>query len=100
MTHFLVTVLQKYGLHITQVSPYGVMRVMHYEATCRALRMEPVFEHFNVFYKLEVRESGWFSFAERTKGVSVVIHKTSPKTLRDWKRCFFYVRAEAIPAEM
>ena len=58
VTRFLVTVLQKYGLHITPVSTYGVMRVMHFEATCRALRMEPVFEHFNVFYKLEVRESG------------------------------------------
>ena len=98
VTRFLVAVLQKYGLHISQMSPFGVMRVMHFEATCRSLRMEPVFEYFNVFYKLEVREIGWYSFTERTKGMSVTITKSSPKTLCDWKRCFFYVKAEILPA--
>lgn len=99
-SRFLIDVLQKYGVHITQLSPFGMARVMHYEGTCRAMRREPVFDHFNCFYKLEVKDSGWVSFAERSKSVSFVIKGSSPKSFRDWKRCFFYVRKEVIPVNM
>src|ERR1044071_8299376 len=100
VSRFFISVLQRYGVHVSQMSPFGVMRVMHFEATCRALRRQPVFEHFNVFYKLEVKESGWVSFVERSKSVSLIVPKSSPKTLRDWKRCFFFVKKEVIPVEM
>ena len=87
-------------MHITQVSPFGVMRVMHFEAMCRSLRTEPTFERFNVFYRLESKESGWFSFTDRKRDISVTVTKSSPKSLRDWKRCFFFVKAGVLPVQM
>ena len=44
VTNFLVQVLQRYGIHNTQLSLFGVMRIMHFEATLRAVRLEPNFE--------------------------------------------------------
>lgn len=62
--------------------------------------MEPQFEQFNVFYKLEMKDIGWISFVERSKVVTVVVAKSSPESLRDWKRFFFYLKKEAIPVVM
>ena len=99
-TRFLIKVLMEYKIHITQWSPFGIIRILHFEASCRALRVEPTFERFNVFYDLEVKQGGWYSFVGRKDVPTMVTAGTSPKSMRDWKECFFYVKAGVLPVNM
>ena len=43
-TKFIVNMLLAYGIHITQLSPLGMLRLVHFELTCRAIDIEPDFE--------------------------------------------------------
>ncbi|MFS7978093.1 hypothetical protein Hanom_Chr10g00911591 [Helianthus anomalus] len=48
MTKFTSSILQNYGLHIYQINALGLPRVTHFEFICRAIRIEPTFEMFNL----------------------------------------------------
>ncbi|MFS7913133.1 hypothetical protein Hanom_Chr02g00138251 [Helianthus anomalus] len=50
MSKFLGDVLMRYGIHISQVNALGLPQVTHFEFICRAQKIEPTFEMFNVFY--------------------------------------------------
>ncbi|KAM0049665.1 hypothetical protein Hdeb2414_s0008g00288551 [Helianthus debilis subsp. tardiflorus] len=50
MPKFIGDVLTGYGIHISQVNALGLPRVTHFEFICRAQKIEPTFEMFNVFY--------------------------------------------------
>ncbi|KAJ0805014.1 hypothetical protein HanPI659440_Chr02g0044781 [Helianthus annuus] len=49
MTKFTAEVLTNYGLNISQINALGLPRVTHFEFICRAHRIEPAFDMFNVF---------------------------------------------------
>ncbi|MFS7936328.1 hypothetical protein Hanom_Chr05g00414291 [Helianthus anomalus] len=69
MTKFTWEVLTNYGLHISQINALGLPRITHFEFICRANRVEPTFEKFNVFYFVRYT-GGFYSFNSRTNGVS------------------------------
>ncbi|KAJ0669134.1 hypothetical protein HanPI659440_Chr17g0697541 [Helianthus annuus] len=69
MTKFKGEVLTNYGLHISQISALGLPQSTHFEFICRANRIEPTFEKFNVFYFMSYI-GGFHSFNSRTSGVS------------------------------
>ncbi|KAJ0780474.1 hypothetical protein HanPI659440_Chr06g0238161 [Helianthus annuus] len=50
MSKFIGEVLNGYGLHISRINALGLPRVTHFEFICRAQRIEPTFEKFNVLY--------------------------------------------------
>ncbi|KAJ0836975.1 hypothetical protein HanRHA438_Chr16g0773021 [Helianthus annuus] len=97
ITKFTAAVLRGYGLHISQINAIGLPRITHFEYVCRAYRIEPTFEMFNVFYSVTYT-SGFYSFQART-GVAPVC-SVPLKSLHDWKQKFFYIRRGVIPIEM
>ncbi|KAJ0617791.1 hypothetical protein HanHA89_Chr02g0045821 [Helianthus annuus] len=97
ITKFTAAVLRGYGLHISQINAIGLPRITHFEYVCRAHRIEPTFEMFNVFYSVTYT-SGFYSFQART-GVAPVC-SVPLKSLHDWKQKFFYIRRGVIPIEM
>ncbi|KAJ0801047.1 hypothetical protein HanPI659440_Chr03g0112311 [Helianthus annuus] len=98
MTKFTANVLTNYGLHISQINALGLPRVTHFEFICRANRVEPTFEMFNVFYMVTYT-GGFYSFNSRTSGV-IPCSSNPPKSLHDWKQKFFYIRRGVIPVDM
>ncbi|KAJ0590595.1 hypothetical protein HanIR_Chr04g0199261 [Helianthus annuus] len=69
MMKFTGEVLTNYGLHISQINALGLPRITHFEFICRANRIEPTFEMFNVFYYVSYT-GGFYSFNSRTGRVS------------------------------
>ncbi|MFS7900106.1 hypothetical protein Hanom_Chr02g00172011 [Helianthus anomalus] len=49
MTKFTGEVLTNYGLQISQINALGLPRITHFEFICKANRVEPTLEKFNVF---------------------------------------------------
>ncbi|KAJ0622858.1 hypothetical protein HanIR_Chr01g0025361 [Helianthus annuus] len=97
ITKFTAAVLRGYGLHISQINAIGLPRITHFEYVCRAYRIEPTFEMFNMFYSVTYA-SGFYSFQART-GVAPVC-SVPLKSLHDWKQKFFYIRRGVIPIDM
>ncbi|KAJ0608773.1 hypothetical protein HanHA89_Chr03g0112721 [Helianthus annuus] len=98
MKKFAREVLTSYGLHISQINALGFPRLTHFEFICRANRVEPTFEKFNVFYFVTYT-GDFYSFNSRTSGVDPC-SSHPPKSLHDWKQKFFYIRRGVIPIDM
>ncbi|KAJ0622338.1 hypothetical protein HanIR_Chr01g0018881 [Helianthus annuus] len=97
ITKFTASVLRNYGLHISQINAIGLPHITHFEFVCRAHRIDPTFEMFNVFYSVTYA-NGFYSFNART-GVAPVC-SVPLKSLHDWKQKFFYIRRDVIPVDM
>ncbi|MFS7921261.1 hypothetical protein Hanom_Chr03g00234711 [Helianthus anomalus] len=98
MSKFIGEVLTGYALHISQISALGLPRVTHFEFICRANRVEPSFNKFNVSYFVTYT-GGFYSFNSRTTGVDPC-SRDPPKSLHDWKQKFFYICCGVIPLDM
>ncbi|KAM0063042.1 hypothetical protein Hdeb2414_s0003g00086501 [Helianthus debilis subsp. tardiflorus] len=61
LTVFVTEVLEWHKLHISQKSPFSMIR--NFEYTFRALGMEPTVGDFRQFYQLTVH-TGFFSFSQ------------------------------------
>ncbi|KAM0048943.1 hypothetical protein Hdeb2414_s0008g00280191 [Helianthus debilis subsp. tardiflorus] len=72
MTKFTADVLTNYGLHISQINALGLPRVTHFEFICRANRVEPTFEMFNVFYSVTYT-GGFYSLTPRPAVLFLVV---------------------------
>ncbi|KAJ0805360.1 hypothetical protein HanPI659440_Chr02g0049081 [Helianthus annuus] len=95
---FTAEALTNHGLHISQITALGLPSVTHFEFICRANRVEPTFEMFNVFYMVTYT-GGFYSFNSQTSGV-IPCSSNPPKSLHDWKQKFFYIRRGVIPVDM
>ncbi|KAJ0666683.1 hypothetical protein HanPI659440_Chr17g0669501 [Helianthus annuus] len=98
MSKFLGDILTKYHIHISQVNTLGLPRVMHFEFICRAQKIVPTVEMFNVFYYFTYTD-GFYSFNSRTAGV-LPCSRDPPKSFHDWKNKFFYIRRGVILIDM
>ncbi|KAJ0789961.1 hypothetical protein HanPI659440_Chr05g0209541 [Helianthus annuus] len=96
LTVFVVEVLEWYKVHISQMSPFGMIRIRNFEFTFRALGIEPTVGDFRRFYQMTV-SLGFFSFRQRDGSPKLM---TPPKGMTMWKKKFFYIKAVAIAAKM
>ncbi|KAJ0868487.1 hypothetical protein HanRHA438_Chr12g0575151 [Helianthus annuus] len=96
LTVFVVEVLEWYKVHISQLSPFGMIRIRNFEFTFRALGIEPTVGDFRRFYQMTV-SLGFFSFRQREGSPKLM---TPPKGMTMWKKKFFYIKAAAIVAKM
>ncbi|XP_035842807.1 uncharacterized protein LOC118489215 [Helianthus annuus] len=96
LTVFVVEVLEWYKVHISQMSPFDMIRIRNFEFTFRALGIEPTVGDFRRFYQLTV-SLGFFSFRQREGSPKLM---TPPKGLTMCKKKFFYIKAAAIVAKM
>ncbi|KAJ0800328.1 hypothetical protein HanPI659440_Chr03g0101701 [Helianthus annuus] len=71
LTVFMVDLLESYNIHISQLSPLGMVRARHFEYCFRSQNLEPLVEDFQQFYQLHVM-LGFYSF---------YLRKTAPKIM-------------------
>ncbi|KAJ0648863.1 hypothetical protein HanLR1_Chr15g0577641 [Helianthus annuus] len=96
LTVFVVEILEWYEIHISQLSPFGMIRIRNFESTFSALGIEPTVGDFRRFYQMTV-SLGFFSFRQRDGSPKLM---TPPKGMTKWKMKFFYIKAVAIVAKM
>ncbi|KAJ0680819.1 hypothetical protein HanPI659440_Chr16g0628651 [Helianthus annuus] len=96
LTVFMVEVLENYKIHISQLSPLGMIRVRNFEYTFRALNLEPLVGDFRCYYQLTV-QLGFFSFRVREGAPKLM---SPPKGMTKWKTKFFYVKAAAVTTKL
>ncbi|KAM0003873.1 hypothetical protein Hdeb2414_s0264g00851881 [Helianthus debilis subsp. tardiflorus] len=95
-TNFVAEILEYYKLHISQLSPLGMIRVRNFKYTFRALGIEPIVGDFRRFCQLSV-SLGFFSFRQREGTPKLMV---PPKGMMKWKTKFFYVKAAAIASRL
>ncbi|GJZ39319.1 hypothetical protein Tco_0585882, partial [Tanacetum coccineum] len=67
---FLLEVIKYYKVHISQLVPLGLNKVITFEILCRSLDIEPTVTLFQVFQTL-FKQGDWFSFAKCRESVHV-----------------------------
>ena len=97
VTEFIIEILHYYQIHISQLSPMGMVRIRHFEFLCRAHDLEPTVEKFRVFYQLQCA-LGFYSFGQRQGAKKILT--APPKAFPEWKQNFFYIKAAVVPLKM
>lgn len=62
----LPRVLDYYGIHITQLTPNAVGRIIGFEVLCRAEERDPYIEVFRYFFQIQISWD-WYSFSTRAE---------------------------------
>ncbi|KAJ0712813.1 hypothetical protein HanOQP8_Chr09g0338911 [Helianthus annuus] len=94
---FLIDVLLFHEVHLSQMNPFGLAKVCHFELSCRGLGSDPDLDVFRAFYRLN-RSGNWFTFEVRDK--SSCCYSWITTSIKDWKDRFFWVDDRCIPVEM
>ncbi|KAJ0470153.1 hypothetical protein HanIR_Chr14g0715701 [Helianthus annuus] len=97
LTKLLIDVLLFHEVHLSQMNPFGLAKVCHFELACRGLGFDPDLDVFRAFYKLN-RPGSWYTFEVRNKNACCYTWITS--SLKDWKDRFFLVDDRCVPADM
>ncbi|KAJ0540800.1 hypothetical protein HanRHA438_Chr09g0377351 [Helianthus annuus] len=84
-TQFFGSLLSYYHIHVSQLSPLGMVRVRHFEFCLHSQGEEPTVDKFYAFYQLQ-SNPGFFSFATRGSKKLLI---NPPKSFHDWKGKFF-----------
>ncbi|GJU51739.1 hypothetical protein Tco_1221294 [Tanacetum coccineum] len=95
---FLLAVLKYFKVHISQLVPLGLRKVITFEVLCQSLNVEPTVNLFWVFQTLS-KQGDWFSFAKR-RGSAPVCMEITKSGLKLWKEKFFLIDRRAIPFHM
>ncbi|GKB98025.1 hypothetical protein Tco_0984162, partial [Tanacetum coccineum] len=95
---FLLAVLKYFKVHISQLVPLGLSKVITFEVLCRSLNIEPIGTLFRVFQTLS-KQGDWFSFAKRGDPAPVCM-EVAKSGLKLWKEKFFLIDRRAIPFHM
>ncbi|GJU87878.1 hypothetical protein Tco_1295424 [Tanacetum coccineum] len=95
---FLLAVLKYFKVHISQLVPLGLSKVITFEVLCRSLNIEPTVTLFRVFQTLS-KQWDWFSFAKRG-GSAPVCMEVTKSGLKQWKEKIFLIDRKAIPFHM
>ncbi|GKB85360.1 hypothetical protein Tco_0957632 [Tanacetum coccineum] len=92
---FLLSVLKYFKVHISQLVPLGLNKVVSFEVVCRDLNIVPTVTLFCVFQCL-CKQGDWFSFSKRHNTEDVCMDD-GPSSLKKWKNKFFLIDRRAIP---
>ncbi|KAJ0469565.1 hypothetical protein HanIR_Chr14g0709281 [Helianthus annuus] len=96
-SRFLIRVLQFFRVHISQVNPFGLSRVNHFEISCRALDQKPDLNVFRYFYEF-ITAGDWYTFAHR-KGIPSP-SSDERSSLKSWKDNFLWLDDRCLPEYM
>ncbi|KAJ0818046.1 hypothetical protein HanPI659440_Chr00c04g0712461 [Helianthus annuus] len=96
-SRFLIRVLQFFRVHISQVNPFGISRVNHFEISCRALDQKPDLNVFRYFYEF-ITAGDWYTFAHR-KGIPPP-SSDERSSLKNWKDNFLWLDDRCLPEDM
>ncbi|GJX35972.1 hypothetical protein Tco_0247529 [Tanacetum coccineum] len=97
---FLLAVIKHFRVHISQLVPLGLNRLIMFELYCWSLSIVPSENLFRIFYKV-CKQGHWFSFEKRVdKGAVNQIFRECFSGLKGWKKRFFFLDRGAIPDAM
>ncbi|GKC51354.1 hypothetical protein Tco_1074099 [Tanacetum coccineum] len=91
---FLLSVLKYFKVHISQLVPLGLNKVVSFEVVCRDLNIVPTVTLFRVFQCL-CKQGDWFSFSKR-RNTKDVCMDDGPSSQKKWKDKFFLIDRRAI----
>ncbi|GJW47659.1 hypothetical protein Tco_0079305 [Tanacetum coccineum] len=92
---FLLFVLKYFKVHISQLVPLGLNKVVSFEVVCRDLNIVPTVTLFCVFQCL-CKQGDWFSFS-KCRNTEDVLMDDGPSILKKWKDKFFLIDRKAVP---
>ncbi|GJS51262.1 hypothetical protein Tco_0624624 [Tanacetum coccineum] len=92
---FLLSVLKYFKVHISQLVPLGLNKVVSFEVVCRDLNIVPTVTLFRVFQYI-CKQGDWFSFSKH-RNTEDVCMDDGPSSLKKWKDKFFLIDRRAIP---
>ncbi|GJY91532.1 hypothetical protein Tco_0506728 [Tanacetum coccineum] len=92
---FFLAVIKHFGVHVSQLVPMRVNRVILFEIRCISLRINPSVSLFRVFYKL-CKQGHWFSFENKTGRGTRKYFKEVTTSLKGWKKKFFLLDRRTI----
>ncbi|KAJ0876846.1 hypothetical protein HanPSC8_Chr11g0493081 [Helianthus annuus] len=96
-SRFLIRVLQFFRVHISQVNPFGLSQVNHFQISCRALYQKPDLNVFRYFYEF-ITAGDWYTFAHR-KGIPPP-SSDERSSLKNWKDNFLWLDDRCLPEDM
>ncbi|MFS7921505.1 hypothetical protein Hanom_Chr03g00237551 [Helianthus anomalus] len=96
-SRFLIRVLQFFRVHISQVNPFGLGRISHFEISCRAQDRRPDLNDFRYFYEF-ITARDWYTFAHR-KGIPPP-SSDKRSNMKNWKDNFFWLDDRCLPEDM
>ncbi|GJS12860.1 hypothetical protein Tco_0407332 [Tanacetum coccineum] len=96
---FFLAVIKHFGVHVSQLVPMGVKRVILFEIRCRSLGINAIVSLFRVFYKL-CKQGHWFSFENKIGGRAKKCFKEVTSSLKGWKKKFFFIDCRAVSDAM
>ncbi|CAH1421617.1 unnamed protein product [Lactuca virosa] len=94
---FLETVLDYYGLRITQITPSDFRKIPCFTLLCVARDVSPTINLFRHFY-IPMSNGDWVSFALRHGFVE--LFDGLPTSIKYWKEEFFFIHASAFSSPM
>ncbi|KAM0019220.1 hypothetical protein Hdeb2414_s0026g00683021 [Helianthus debilis subsp. tardiflorus] len=94
---FLSEVLLFHEVRLTQMNPFGLAKVCHFELACRGLGSDPDLDVFRAFYRLN-RSGSCYTFEVRDKNSCCYTWITT--SIKDWKDNFFLVDDRCVPEFM
>ncbi|KAJ0430799.1 hypothetical protein HanHA300_Chr17g0673171 [Helianthus annuus] len=97
LTKFLIEVILFHEVHLTQMNPFGLAKVCHFELACRGLGSDPDLDVFRAFYRLN-QSGSWYTFEVRDKTSCCYTWITT--SIKDWKDHFFLVDDRCVPEFM
>ncbi|MFS8004990.1 hypothetical protein Hanom_Chr13g01232251 [Helianthus anomalus] len=97
LTMFLIKVLLFHEVHLTQMNPFSLAKVCHFELSCRGLGSDPDLDVFRAFYRLN-RSGSWYTFEVRDKNSCCYTWITT--SIKDCKDHFFLVDDRCVPEFM
>ncbi|MFS7993357.1 hypothetical protein Hanom_Chr12g01093101 [Helianthus anomalus] len=93
LTVFMAEFLEYNRIHISQLSPLGMVRARHFDYCFRSQDVEPKLEDFRRFYQMHA-QVGIYSFRLRDNAPKFILAPSMGFTT--WKSKFFYVREAAV----
>ncbi|PWA90794.1 transposase (putative), gypsy type [Artemisia annua] len=99
LSRFLLTVLEYYQIHLSQLSVLAACRVSHFEILCRVHGGIPTLSLFRKFYWVGVN-NGWMTIEKRKGPKNVVIpvcYTAVLDSVKHWKDHFFFIKKTIFP---
>ncbi|GJX14335.1 hypothetical protein Tco_0206093 [Tanacetum coccineum] len=91
---FLLAVLKYFKVHISQLVPLGLSKVITFEVLCRSLNIEPTVTLFRVFQTLS-KQGDWFSIAKHGGSAPGCMEDSDKDTPTDFNQDHVDVEAKA-----
>ena len=99
LSSFLLSVLEYFQIHLSQLSVLAACRISHFEILCRVHGGVPTVPLFRKFYWAGVN-NGWMTIEKRKGPKNVVVpvcYTAVLDSVKHWKDHFFFIKKTVFP---